>query len=873
MSLALIEGVVANAVTSGTAGVTTQDFVVSGFTETPKAAKIICSTATGTAGVAIAHGSMCMGLTDGTNEAGVWVSDQNNQATTNTSRGAFDTGIIRIYNAAGTVTVAEGSVDSLITGGIRILWDKIPLVAIEVHVVLWFGENVTVKVEAVTPSDQASGSVQIATGFEPDHVITLSSNTLFDETIYANANIQVAHTVRDGGTTAKTRFTSHHANDNKSTSESGMLISNTTAIAINHSLTGTSFPTISNTNLDDFHSTDGFNVSTTGGTGTTIGPSFVYLAVSYGGNQYALKGYRTPTTTGVDNLASGFKVWSAMSLQTRLVDATFTGSETNANAAPKSFGLLTNSGVEWSNIFRSRDGSATSDVDCASDVQFMALQNNTGASFTFIGTGSFHATDGIDINYTRVNATQRMNAIFMLEVDVISGSSASVLPLATAAGTGTEAFVGTGTSTLPLATAAGTGVVVNPTTGTGQGVLPLATGTGSGTVRFTAIGVGVLPLATGTGAGILVFIGTSSGTLPLAIGTGTGSVVDTLTGSGAGVLPLATATGTGQLTLAGTGQGVLPLATGTGSGNVLDTITGTGTGTLPLVAGIGVGELVFTGAGFFRAAVPKLVGTGLAELQFIGSSSGSLPLPESSGVGQVLTSVIGTGAGTLPLATGTGTGTQVFTGSSSGVLPLATGTGTGTTTAVGTIGSGAGLLPLPEATGTGAVGYIGTGAGTLPLATGTGTAELVFTGAGTGTFPLATASGTGRLVFVGESVGLLPLAQSTGLGILTFPGTGEGSLPLGIGTGSGLLRFISTGAGILPLPLATGVGITGDQLGCIIDLEGSFCLITDLQGSYLSTTDLEGIYMTHTDMEGQYALTKDLEGSYTNIIDLEGDVC
>lgn len=686
----------------------TQDFTVSGI-GTPKAAKIIVMSATSTSGASADHRIISCGITDGTFQGGVCAADEDNLATTNSCRCSYDDAVVRIPFADGSGFDAVATFDSFITDGIRINWTNAPAAAVIVHVILWAGTDISAKAGTVLPPSFGSVATNVNVGFSLQHLICISSLGNVDETLGADFNFQISHTVNNSGT--PTTFAAYITQrTNFAASEPALVQDFDLCQGIRaRSLPFTYFTSTELDPTTPFDST-GFNVISgeTAGTGSRL----IYLALRYGSKDYALKEEFAPTSTGVKNFTGyGFRPGYALVVPTiSKVAWSENGGIDDSQAG--CLGLAHWSGVEqWCAIMLSEDAASTTNTNTRTKDK--PIFTYLGDNATLRNEANFNGftSDGFDLDYTTVFVSGALRFIvFALEEEDINGTGAGNFPLAQGAGTGQLIFTGTGAGSFPLAQGAGTGQLIFQATGAGS--FPLATGTGAGQEEFSGTGAGNFPLVQGAGTGQEIFTGIGAGTFPLAQGAGTAQLI--FQASGAGTFPLATGTGAGLLAFDATGAGNFSIPQGTGAGLLI--FTGTGAGNFPLATGTGVGINGYegTGAGTF----PLVQGTGAGQLIFEGQGAGVFPLAQGAGTAELQFS--GTGAGNFPLAQGIGAGLLIFQA------------------------TGAPLFPLPLGNGTGEVSISGSGAGNFPLPQGTGTAQLIFLGSGSGFFPLARGSGSGQ---------------------------------------------------------------------------------------------------------------------------------
>lgn len=171
-----------------------QDFTISGF-GTPKGAIAILTYAVSN-GVGADNAAWSVGLTDCTNSVLVHTQDRADGGTTSdTNRRATTTAFAELLEsgtANGATLDGIGTV-SCITDGIRINWTTAMSAGFLVHVVLFGGSDMQVKVDVFTQNATVDASVDITTvGFQPEGVFCLSAGLAtanWDNSNQANSRI------------------------------------------------------------------------------------------------------------------------------------------------------------------------------------------------------------------------------------------------------------------------------------------------------------------------------------------------------------------------------------------------------------------------------------------------------------------------------------------------------------------------------------------------------------------------------------------------------------------------------------------------------------------------------------------------------------
>ncbi len=244
----------------------------------------------------------------------------------------------------------------------------------------------------------------------------------------------------------------------------------------------------------------------------------------------------------------------------------------------------------------------------------------------------------------------------------ITGAGATILAPATTAGTGIGGAVGTGALASQAATIAATGA--ETMTATGASTLAPAAASGSGAETLTATGAAILAPASITTSGTETLTG--AGALATQPVTLAGAGVETITASGAATLAPASASGTASETISATGALTLqqPAVAGVGDHTGIAGATGDGAMSVQPAEADGVGTLTITGAGAIAVVAPTMDGTGLVVL----SGSGGATLAPASIASTGAETLTGSGSITTVAPTLDGTAVAVITLTGAGAL-------------------------------------------------------------------------------------------------------------------------------------------------------------------------------------------------------------
>lgn len=535
--------------------------------------------------------------------AGCSYQSEHNVATSNTDGYAANDGTcVAIIDAAGTV-LAKAAFGSWTNGGINISWNNGSSDGVILHVEFWFGDTVQIDVGNSTGA-VLGNTLDIVTGFMPDHLETISRVTGFNETVAADWNRQLASFVRLAPLLTYTSSTILQQVRDSQAAAVCATIADDGGLICQGYRGGAVFVLADSTFLSTFL-VNGFRIGS-GGPGPvgSSGPSFAYMAISYGGNRVDFLRRTTPTTNGVESYTSApFQPWAATSLFTARTGG---GQNNTDDSGSLGIGFASPFDSPFSASTNEDNGAATMDNSSRSVGKLMSLRNATDSGFHYESDIVAWHGSGVNFSWSNTDGSARRFAVVLLERDQILGCAHGDLPLLDAEGVGLVGVVGVGAGTLPLLDAEGSGSMFY--VGAGAAFLQPFQGAGAGRLLFMERASCMsLPPLSGAGLGEMAFIGTGDGDLPLLLGEGL--ALETFIGAGSGSLPLLDADGVGVETFMGAGAGVLPLPLGEGA--AFEFFLGDGAGVLPLLGGAGAGLVGVIGFG--AGVLPLLIGTGTAE--------------------------------------------------------------------------------------------------------------------------------------------------------------------------------------------------------------------------------------------------------------------
>lgn len=380
----------ANAITSDGPD---QDFTVSGWSGTPKAAIFVATFNTNDDGGSDDHAAVSYGFTDGTSQASVTVLDECWAGTSDNYRRWTSDEVIQIIS--NKATYGEANFKEWISGGVRVTWGDLPGTAIEVTVYLFSGDDLSAKVGSFTNNATEDGTVDVDCGFEPDQVIFATEWQTTEDT--AGDAWRLSLGVADNGDSITQKSITTQAEDNVGTTENlAFLSTNRIATLIN--------PAVPNFNTTVELTAFGSNGAGTGFTGTTrdgtTQANICYLALKYDNQSHWLGTFTSPLGTGNQSYTDpGFKPRFVF-----LLGSVLTTSDTIDDT--DQFSVMVggfNESEEYCDSASSEDDQGTSDTQSVSNQVAIACPADSGGGW--LNQASYVSMDstGYTLNWTQTN--------------------------------------------------------------------------------------------------------------------------------------------------------------------------------------------------------------------------------------------------------------------------------------------------------------------------------------------------------------------------------------------------------------------------------------------------------------------------------------
>ncbi len=399
------------ALTSGS----TQDITVSGM-GTVKAYRIVITSAVSLTGTTAREHILSWGVCDGTFQGGVGINSLHNSANSTCGRVGFDDAVIRLPNANGSGFAAIATHNSFITDGIRINWSTNPGSAYIMEVELWYGANLSVKAGSATPNAGTGASVLVNTGFRPDFVMTGCANAALNETISNTYLGAFSFFIDEDNSNDLYTVQLRHLNNAATMVPTAYM--GTGFICRPYTGDTTPFTLASGTALDATTPFDssGFNIRTIPSSAGT-GPTFVYLALEFGGKAYDLQLKDTPTSTG-NNSVTGLSFRPGFVTMLQSIAAAWGDTQiADASGGSAGFGAFNMAGEEGAVSGSDQDAAATSNTNSRSDAKALHIIQHDGVTTDYAASFVSFNSDGYTLNFTTVQGTAKKYVSFMLEHD------------------------------------------------------------------------------------------------------------------------------------------------------------------------------------------------------------------------------------------------------------------------------------------------------------------------------------------------------------------------------------------------------------------------------------------------------------------------
>lgn len=372
----------------------TQDFTSTGF-GTPVCALFFVGRGT-VNGTVVDHAMYGIGFSNFTNERTLAHADEDAQATTDT--GADSSLTNALITLLDTTQAIDGTaLATTITDGVRLTWADAPPSAYIVTAVMFNSstvQNCTVGNITTNATQDATASVS-GLGWQPDIVIAASR---FATTTHSRTGVGIA--INDSG------VVQYGIGQN---SQNGSVTSDLTQVIRNDRLPPAPVAAgISSAELTSFDS-GGFTLTTRD---ASTSSAVLYLAMKLAtGVRAKLIACNSPTSTGVASCTG--TTWTpeaGIFLQTEAtVINTYNTSDGNEAYGISAFTASQSSTTSiWSD-----DGQADSDTTSVTDSKVVRLRKNAADFLT--ATLSGFQSNGVDLNYTTVDASARLGAMLLFQ--------------------------------------------------------------------------------------------------------------------------------------------------------------------------------------------------------------------------------------------------------------------------------------------------------------------------------------------------------------------------------------------------------------------------------------------------------------------------
>lgn len=334
--------------------------------------------------------TMGIGATDGTRQWAGVIYSQDNVGNTNSARCAHDNACLSGISGTSVITLAAFS--SFSADAVALSYSVAEATAREMVCVLLGGADLNAYVG--TTGGTEGTKVHTGVGFEADTILLASFAQSFNETGADNADINFGCVVNDGSLTQKNIF--WHESDNTIVGAPVNRLSSNT-IRYNHLGGGSETTTVTVIGSDGF---------TTVCSDTVSEPPFGFVALKFGGAQFALWTFTTPTSTGNrTDTTPGFEPIGVFMCSTSLTALDSTSSD--AGASGLGFSAFTAAGEQAAAticVDAIADPTNT-EMDCKAHA-FQGGISGTGCQAIVADFVSVQS-NGFTLNYTATNATPR----------------------------------------------------------------------------------------------------------------------------------------------------------------------------------------------------------------------------------------------------------------------------------------------------------------------------------------------------------------------------------------------------------------------------------------------------------------------------------
>lgn len=400
-----ITGIVRAATNTSTGNQTFRD---STLTETPNAAILIITSAV-TDNTAAADANFGIGFARSTSERLAFATFEDDAvATTATRRQSVENGCVLVINSAGTEVAkadfVQWEADAGSGAGMTINWSNAPEAAFLLTIIFFKATNVKVGTY-LTPASNG-GTVATTVSFESDVIFTVAPA---DSIPNSSATALISIGVGAKNLTQRC-WVYRSANSAADTDVSAQYLTNRISARLQ-----SGGAVLNATELTAVSSTD-FTMTQRSGTGGT--DEVGYLAMEFEGLSLWVGDVNSPTSTGIQNVTTGF---FSQLIMLGLTNTEAAATAYNDNRAGSNGISAINSDVSYSNVVYSDDLAATTAAKSLSDDIAVRLPNDDGSTQN-VATLSQITSTGFDLNHSAVAGTAKKWWGFALQGEEASTS-------------------------------------------------------------------------------------------------------------------------------------------------------------------------------------------------------------------------------------------------------------------------------------------------------------------------------------------------------------------------------------------------------------------------------------------------------------------
>lgn len=329
---------------------------------------------------------------------------ENASPASNSANQSGDGYILRNITSSSGTSVVRGTSSSLVADGI-----EIGLITNSSDrrgaIVAFAGDDSSADAGTISLGTGTS-AITTTVGFEADVVLLFGVNVVADSGNRSGFAITIGIAVNDGSATQRCISMCEADNDAAGGNPKQAILTGVASQQINPADGSDAYRVV----VDNFTSTS-FDVTPNASAGND---GLIYLALNFGGRQFALKDFTTPTSTGNQSITGvGFHPQIALLFLTSLegVDPSFPLATSDLMSA------LTISAIgdeQWSGTIRMDSGADP--TEAASNMQNKAIQgSNATSTAAILATLVSFDSDGMTLNYTAVEGTAKKGFALFIE--------------------------------------------------------------------------------------------------------------------------------------------------------------------------------------------------------------------------------------------------------------------------------------------------------------------------------------------------------------------------------------------------------------------------------------------------------------------------